>query len=280
MYSAPDIEALDSFLFFVKEGAAKKPSTKAKTPEVPGAELRSLQKKEMDLWHNWNNSGRKANDLKPLFDSYKPLIQRSASKWISAGVGRVEMPTSAIHAELRKQFVNAMKSYDPKKGAQLNSWVTIHLQKASRFMKTYQNLGKIPEGNIAKITEYNQAKAELTDKFGYEPDTKTLADHLKWPQKRVIQLGKEMRKDVHASKFPHDPSEVLTPIELEAVHLLQYDTRMGQEERTVYEHVFGINGKPRLAPGEIAKKTGIHPSKVSRIRTKLKGYIQEAIEVL
>lgn len=273
MHVLPDIEAIDDFLFLTKEGMPK-----AKKPEVPKApELKSIQKKEMDLWHNWNKSGRKAKDLSPLFESYKPLIQRTAGKFVN----RVEIPTSAIHAELRKQFVSAMKSYDPGRGAQLNSWVTTHLQKASRFVKTYQNLGKIPEGNIAKITEFKQAKSELTDRLGHEPDTKTLADHLRWSQKRVVQLHKELsREDKPVSGFMHDPAEILTPKELEAVHLLQYDTRMGTQERAVYEYVFGMNGKPRLGPGEIAKKIKLHQSKVSRIRTKLKGYLKEAIEVL
>ena len=273
MQVTPNTELLDNFLFLTKEGA-KKATPAPAIKQSP--ELKSLQKREMELWHGWNNNGRKANDLKPLFDSYKPLIQKTANKF----VGRVEIPVSAIHAELRKQFINAVKSYDPKKGSQLNSWVTNHLKKASRFVKTYQNIGKIPEGNIAKIGEFDRAKEELTEKLGYEPDTKTLADYLKLPQKRVIQLIKERRADVSASSYIHDPAEILTPKELEAVHLLQFDTRLGPEERTVYEYVFGINGKPRLAPGEIAKKTGIHPSKVSRIRTKLKGHIQEAIEVL
>jgi DNA-directed RNA polymerase specialized sigma subunit len=276
----PNIDILDDFLFLAKEAAARQSFTKTpgKTPKQT-AELKSLQKKEMELWHGWNNNGRKAKDLKPLFDSYKPMIQRSTMKFISGTRSRVEIPTSAIHAEMRKQFVKAVKSYEPKKGV-LSSWVGTHLLKVSRFVKTYQNVGKMPEGNIAKMKEFQRAQEELLDKFGYEPDTKTLADHLKWSPKRVSQMLKENRKDLPSSQFEHDTTEQFTPKELEAVHLLQYDTRLGNEERTVYEHVFGINGKPRLAPGEIAKKTGIHPSKVSRIRTKLKGYIQEAIEVL
>lgn len=273
MHVLPNIEALDDFLSLTKEGMPK-----AKQPAAPKApELKSLQKKEMDLWHTWNKTGRKAKDLKPLFESYKPLIQRTASKFVN----RVEMPASAIQAELRKQFVNAVKTYDPGKGAQLNSWVSTHLQKTSRFIKTYQNLGKIPEGNIAKITEFNRARDELTDKLGHEPDAHSLADHLKWTPKRVIQLQKEMsRKDKPLSSFKDDPADIFTPKELEAIHLLQYDSRLGAQERSVYEYVFGMNGKPRLGPGQIAKKMNLHQSKVSRIRTKLKGFLNEAIEVL
>lgn len=263
MSACPSIDVLDDFLSLIKSASQ------------PKEQLKSTQRKELELWHNWNNNGRKPQHLKPLYDSYKPMLQREANKFRS-----VEIPTSALNAELRKQFVNAVKTYDPKRGTQLNTWVQTNLQKSSRFVKTYQNLGKIPEGQISKIREYNQAKETLTNQLGYEPDTQTLADHLKWPTKRVVQLQKEMRQDLPVSGFQHDPAEVLTPKELEAVHILQYDNRLSPEERSVYEYTFGINGKPRLQPGEIAKKTNIHPSKVSRIRGKLKSYMQEALDVL
>lgn len=266
MMLAPNIEVLDEVLALAKEAM----------PSKPKSDLKATQKVEIDLWHKWNTGGRKPEHLKPLYESYKPLLQREANKFRT-----VELPSSTVHAELRKQFVNAVKTYDPKKGTQLSTWVQTNLQKSSRFIKTYQNLGKIPESQISKIREFKQAKEHLTNLHGYEPDTRTIADHLKWPHKRVVQLQKELsRADKPVSGYMHDPAEVLTPKELEAIRLLQYDSRMSPEERTVYEYTFGMNGKPRLQPGQIAKQTGIHPSKISRIRGKLKGFVQEAIDVL
>lgn len=276
MNQALNIELLDEFLDLdlVKEALA----AKKKVPELKDKNvLKATQRKEIDLWHHWNNNGRKNEHLKPLYESYKPLLQKETNKWKG-----VEIPKSAINAEMRKQFVNAVKTYDPIRGTQLSSWVTTNLQKSSRFMKTYQNYGKIPEGQISKIREFKQAKETLTSLHGYEPDTRTLSDYLKWPHKRVVQLHKELaREDLPLSGFAGgDPAEALAPKELEAIHILQYDKRLSPDERTVYEYTFGINGKSRLQPGQIAKQTGLHPSKISRIRGKLKGYVQEAIEVL
>lgn len=269
------IEILDLFLNedMIKEALAKKKQPEPKDKNI----LKATQKKEIDLWHNWHTQGRKPEHLKPLYESFKPLLQRETNKWKG-----VEIPKSAINAEMRKQFVNAVKTYDPARGTQLSSWVTTNLQKSSRFMKTYQNYGKIPEGQISKIREFKLAKETLFNTHGFEPDTKTLADHLKWPHKRVIQLQKELaREDLPLSGFAGgDPAEVLAPKELEAIHILQYDKRLTPDERTVYEYTFGINGRNRLQPGQIAKQTGLHPSKISRIRGKLKGFVQEAMEVL
>jgi len=271
-----NFDLLDEFLELdlVKEALAKK----KKPPEPKDKNvLKATQKREIDLWHHWNTNGRKPEHLKPLYESFKPLLQKETNKWKG-----VEIPKSAINAEMRKQFVNAVKTYDPGRNTQLSSWVTTNLQKSSRFMKTYQNYGKIPEGQISKIREFKQAKETLFGQLGYEPDTKTLADHLKWPHKRVAQLQKELaREDLPLSGFTGgDPAEAFAPKELEAIHILQYDKRLSPDERTVYEYTFGINGRNKLQPGQIAKQTGLHPSKISRIRGKLKGYIQEAVEVL
>lgn len=263
MSAAVDISLLDDFLETVKEGAQKSKD-----------ELRSKQKQELELWHHWNNNGRKPEHLYPLYESYKPMLTMTVKK-----LNRVELPSSTINAEIDKHFVNAVKTFNPGRGTQLSTWVQTNLQKASRFVKTYQNMGKIPEGQISQINRFNQAKDQLYNQLGHEPDTKMLADHLGWSQRRVVQMHKELsRRDMPVSGFQDDPAELLTPRELEAIKLMQYD--LSPEERTVYEYTFGMNGKPRLQPGQIARTTNIHASKVSRIRNRLVDKLKEAIELV
>lgn len=256
---------LDFFLeTHVKEAAPKKSRE----------EMKATQKKELELWHTWNNNGRKPEHLHPLYESYKPMLSRTANVYVN----KVELPTSTIHAEIDKHFVNAVKTFNPGRGTQLNTWVQTNLQKASRFIKTYQNFGKIPEGQIAQIRKYDQAKEHLEAKFGFTPDTKAIADHMGISPRRVEQLQKERRADLPVSGWESDPAELLTPKELEAIKLMQYD--LTPEERTVYEYTFGMNGKPRYQPGQIARTTNIHPSKVSRIRNRLVDKLKEAMDLL
>lgn len=237
-------------------------------------DLKGTQKKEIDLWHNWNNNGRKTEDLQPLYQSLKPVVNKAISNW----AGRVPVPTSAIQAEMNKQFVNAVKTFQPGKSA-LNTWVTNNLRKGGRFIKNYQNIGRIPENQIDKIEPYKKAKMELYDKLGHEPDTHAIAEHMGVAVRKIQQLEKENRQDLAASKFNDgDPAEVLAPKELEALSLIQYD--LTPEQRIVYEHTFGMGGKKMLKPGEIATQTGIHASKVSRIRTMLKNKVLEAMELV
>jgi DNA-directed RNA polymerase specialized sigma subunit len=274
-------KVLDSLLLQKEAGFFDflSPPTFMSSPPVLGMartksdDLRKTQQKEFELWQQWNTSGRTPDLLQPLHNSFKPIINQHVRKWSGADV-----PNSAIYHEMNKQFVNAVKTYDPNKGTQLGTWVTKNLSKAGRFVKNYQNLGHIPEAQISKIRAYDKAKEELTSKLGHEPDTRTIAEFMKEPVKRIAQLEKERREDLSASRFQSDPAQILVPKELEALTLIQYD--LPSEERLVYEYTFGMNGKPMLKPGEISSKTGLHPSKVSRIRKKLQGKVREAMEYL
>ena len=237
-------------------------------------ELRRTQRKELDLWHQWNAGGRKPEDMQALHKSLKPII----NKRVGVYAGKVPIPTSAIRHEMNKQFINAVRTYNPNVGTKLSTWVENNLKKSRRFINNYQNMGKIPEGQISLIPKYDRAFDELTTEFGHAPDTKSIAERMGEPFRKVQQLERERRADLGRSGFQSDPSEVLAPKELEALSIIQYD--LTPEERTVYEYTFGMNGREMLKPGQIAKATGMHVSKVSRLRNKLKEKVNEALEVL
>ena len=287
--SVPQIEVLDALLLKKEAGFfdfLRSPSRPTFGPPTTVAgmaprkkkDLKKTQRRESELWNHWNDNGRKKKDLEPLYISYKPVINQEVRRWT-----RNEIPASAIRAEVNMHFMNAVKSFDPSK-AGLNTWVTKNFKKTQRFIATYQNIGKIPEGQLRLITPYKLAKDELATKFGHEPDVDSIAAHMGQPTRKIIQLQKELsRRDLAVSGFEAegmggDPVTNLTPRELEAFNLIKYD--LTPEEKIVYEYTFGVDGKPLLRPGEIAKQAKIHPSKVSRIRKKLKDKVQEAMEYI
>lgn len=284
--AAPNIEVLDALLLKKEAGffdwlkgsqPGAPPATVAGMAPKKSPDLKATQQREIELWKTWDANGRKKKDLEPLYNSFKPVINQEVRKWT-----RNEIPASAIRAEVNLHFINAVKSFDPQR-AGLNTWVHNNFRKTQRFIKTYQNIGHIPEGQQRLITPYKQAKEELATKFGHEPDVDSIASHMGVPARKVAQLQKELRRDLPVSRFEEegmggDPVTNLTPKELEAFNLIKYD--LTPEEKTVYEYTFGVGGKPLLRPGEIAKAAKIHPSKVSRIRAKLKDKVQEAMEYL
>ena len=53
----------------------------------------------------------------------------------------------------------------------------------------------------------------------------------------------------------------------EIMRLLPYE--LNAEERQVFEHLFGVGGKPKLEPGQIAQKLNMSAPKVSRLKKSI-----------
>src|SRR5580658_6510991 len=96
--------------FLEKLGMAKKPSPPSPFT-APKKDLGEVRSKELNLWHVWNNNGRKPKDLTPLLNSMKPLIMRKKND-----LSRAEVPLASIEHNLEKQVLEAFKKYDPSKG--------------------------------------------------------------------------------------------------------------------------------------------------------------------
>ena len=224
--------------------------------------LRARQQKELEMWQTWRAGGKKPEDLRPLLKSFEPMIQKQAAVY----KGHVRIPPSAIDLEFKRQFLAALEHYDPKKGA-LGTYVYQYLNKAKRFITNYQNVARIPENRIYKITEFRNAQTFLDEELGRPPTHDELSKSLGWTPREVARMSSEMRKDIQTSVFEEDPHAVEPSKEDEIMRLIQYE--LTPEELQVYRHTFGLGGAPKLSPGEISAKLNMTPSKVSRIRKRL-----------
>lgn len=227
-------------------------------------DLRGRQKREYELWQQWKQNGQKKEDFKPLIQSFRPLINSEANKW---AYRQRDIPPAAIKAEFTNQFVRAMDTYDPNFGAKLNTHVTHQLRRAHRFVTTYQNPGRIPETRVYRIRELQDAESYLDEIHGRPPTQHELSDYLKWSPRQVDTLQTEVRKARPTSQFEADPSSMSPSRHNEIMRLLPYD--LNQDEKVVYEYLYGVNGKPKLSPGQIAKKTKMSAPKVSRLKRSI-----------
>ena len=178
-----------------RRGEEKQVSTKEET-------LKHKQAKDLELWLAWKQGGMRGNDIKPLLARFKGMIQSRASVY----KGKVRIPPAAIDAEFKKQFIRALKAYNPDKGS-LGTFVFRYLDAAKRFISNYQNVARNPETRIYKIGQFNTARSHLDELLGRGPKEKELADYLKWPLKEVQRLSTELRKGLIRSEFAEfDPS--------------------------------------------------------------------------
>jgi DNA-directed RNA polymerase specialized sigma subunit len=277
-------QALEWVLAKLAAKRAAKPFSAPKpvlSAEEKKQELKAKQPHELRLWQDYRESGWHPEKLDPLLRSFGGLINSR----ISLYKNRVEIPTSTIEHVHKKEFVAALKSYDPKKAA-LNTHITNRLKKAGRYIESNKNFAYIPENVSKNIGAFNAFKAELQERLGFEPDDTTLhdealkANHPKLGAlslKDIKRLNRDQRKGLIQSGHEQDliRPEELDARELEVAQLIVH--QLTPQERLVHEYTLGLNGKEKLAPGQIAKKLKMDNSKVSKLRkaiwTKMAPYL-------
>lgn len=230
--------------------------------------------KEDELYHfnQWQKTGDKQH-FQSLYKSMKPLLDNAASK---AAMGS-NIPKPAHQLFAAQNFYDALRTYNPDKGVALQTHVygTVH-QKAKRLNYLYQNLGQIPEPRTIQIGRFQTEYGNLTDQLGREPSAAEIADRMNIGIKDVERLQVEIRKDFSMSGLEEE-IVAETPKEEEILSFLYYD--LTNEEKVVYDYIFGKHGKQRLVKRNgkidfetIAARTGFSTSKVRslfvNIRTK------------
>jgi len=224
-------------------------------------DLKGKQGRELEMWQTWHQGGKQPEHLRPLLQSLRPFINSQSNLWATRNR---DIPPAAIRAEFTNQVVQALETYDPTKAA-MNTHITHRLKKAQRFVTSYQNPARIPENRVYKIRDLEDAQTHLDQQFGRLPTQLEIADHLKWSPRQVDLLQREIRKARPTSQFTKgDPFEYAPSRHQEVLRLLPYE--LTTDERQVFEHIYGVGGKPQLEPGQIAKTLNMSAPKVSRLK--------------
>lgn len=225
--------------------------------------------KDLAYWQYWNENGRQPEHLEPLLKSFKPVIAQAVNTYRAPTVQK-----SAFEAAATKQAIEAFASYDPNRGAALATHVIGRMKKLQRENNKLQNKAYIPEGKAAWIGKIQRAQSTLRDDFEREPTALEIAKHMGRPVKQIQSVLGSMKKDIVASQFESDPTKIPTAREQEVLDLLPFS--LTSEQKEVFDHLFGQNGKRRItATNEIASALGKNPSQVSRIRTAILNLFQE-----
>ena len=110
--------------------------------------------RELDMWHNWNNNGRKPEHLEPLLQAYEPVFNQKVRQW-SAGAAGVD-PTF-MRGQVERRFIEAVHKFDPDRGFALATHVDKPMNKAQRARNTVQNAAYVSEETANNIDPIQQA---------------------------------------------------------------------------------------------------------------------------
>ena len=165
-------------------------------PEPKATKQKKPSEIDLELWKKWKASGSQ-EDLSVLMHRFDGTVAKYVYMFRDYAVAE-----SVIEATAYVMIKKAIETYNPNKGANLNSHVTNYVKKVGQVVGKYANLGRIPEHRRLKIPEFKQAKEELFTKLGHEPDAKMLATYLGWDIKEIARMETELnRRDLVASQI-------------------------------------------------------------------------------
>ena len=199
-----------------------------------------------------------------LLDEHKDTINKHVQKW--SGV----LPDVVIKKHAETYALDAFKSYDPSKGADIKTHLFNHLSKLSRLNYEHQNVVKIPEHQILHIRNYQDTVAHLTDTLGHTPNEEEIADHMVVPVAHVKKLAHNLaHKD-----YIYDPTEAeiqQESIEADPQSLYIRDTfkKLPTLERKQFSDLTGYNNTAILKPAQFGQKYKLKPYEVSRVKSSL-----------
>lgn len=213
--------------------------------------MNELKSRDIELWEAWNKS-RNPVDLQNLLNQMMPIIAREVNKWAPS------ISRSLLEAEGKRLAVEAFRSYDPKRGVALSTYLASRLPKLSRLVYSTQNTARLSETNAVLYNTYNTARTQLYDTLGREPTVVELSDHLGWTTKKLTTFQRQAgRKEFVESEDHPDFGEE----EDNLVDFIYHDLTPLQQ--SIFESTTGYRGSPRLTGAQICKKLKITQGQLS-----------------
>ena len=239
----------------------------------------TTKERELELWKKYKAGNKQA--LIQLLDSLAPLIHGQVGKY--AGVG---LPRVSIEMEAKRLTIQALDSYDPKFGTQLNTHVTNYLKKIQRYVITYQNVAHIPEPRAIALGRYQTIYENLESEKGREPTVTELADAMHWSPLEIERLQVEQRKDLSMTMDTDDSEggfyyfqnpNAPTHDDIQAIQFVYFDS--DPIDKKIMEYSFPQFGKTSipLTKKDIAAKLKLTPQEIRKRQKEIGVKIKELI---
>jgi hypothetical protein len=242
-----------------------------------GANLNELRQKELEVWGRWRKNPT-PQDFEWLYNSHKPVLYRAAERYLSS----TTLPKAAVRSDMLRQYITALSTYDPNKGAALPTHINTTMQHTGRYLAKYQNVGKIPEERASLIGLFQNRLGHLREHLGREPSNAELADDMKASMAEVAELSHAMRK-VNERTIETLRGEVRKDLLAEAPggethigasplldHIIFLHGSLSPEQQVVLEHTFAGFGKPVIEdPVQLAPVIGMSPQKIRALRKQI-----------
>ena len=239
--------------------------------------MNEFKNKETELYNRYKQGDQNAKI--ELISSLAPLINSSVNKFNTSG-----LPPIAIKLEGQRLASMAIDCYDPNK-SQLNTHVMNYLQKLSRFVNTYNNVGHIPEPRILLIGKYNNIKSNLEADKGREATLTELSDAMQLPILEIERLQTELRKDLSTTLIAEDEDDTgfyeytenigNDPKLKEAIDFVYFDA--DPVDKKILEKTLGLYGNIKVTGKDLTRSLFITDADLKKRKEKLAKEIKELL---
>jgi DNA-directed RNA polymerase specialized sigma subunit len=225
----------------------------------------AVKSKDLELWSTWKRT-QSPMDLQKLLDQMEPIIAREVNRWSNS------MSRSLLEAEGKRLAVEAFKSYDPKAGTALSTYVASRLPKLSRMTYANMNAARMSETQAMLFHTYNTGLNALRDDLGREPTHVELSDHLAWSPKKLRDFKRQAgRKEfVESEEHPEDEDSD----DMALVHFIYHD--LNPMQKKLFEYTTGYGGAPKKSGKQIMDELKLTQGQLSYQKTLLIQAVEKA----
>lgn len=224
--------------------------------------------KDLELWEQWNKT-KSPYDLQKVVDRMDPIIRSAAMRLSGGTIGQ-----DVLLAKSKLFAVQAIKSYDPKKGVALATHITNGIAPLHRVVYTHQNTARLPENITLKLNQYNTAKDFMLSNLGREPTVEELHQELGWSASEIKKLESYQRKDLIESLNNTGDAFGKEDFDDDLIAAIYYD--LSTQEKKLFEYTTGYGSYKRSNP-EIMKLLNLTQPQLSYQKVLLTKKIQDLI---
>lgn len=199
----------------------------------------AVKSKDLELWATWKRTQNPA-DLQHLLNQMEPIIAREVNRWANS------TSRSLLESEGKRLAVEAFKTYDPKAGTALSTYVASRLPKLSRMVYANMNAARMSETQAMLFHTYNTATNELRDTLGREPSHDELSDHLGWSPKKLTEFKRQARRKEFVESEEHPEND---DTDDHLVDFIYHD--LPPQQKKIFEYTTGYGGARKKTGKEI-----------------------------
>ena len=245
-----------------------------------GVDSKDLYGGELDMIRSWQADPTKEG-FKELYGIHQPLIYSAGRRYMQSAT----IPKEAVKSSMLRNYVHALETYNPDKGAAFNTHLYRGMGRTGRYLQRYSNVGRIPEERAWLIDTLQTRERALEDMLGRPPSDTELSDDVllsmedvadlrnrKVTPKIVATLRKELLKD-YLAEAPGGEGIYSADSDLRRQIVFLHGS-LNPSQQLVLEHTFEGFGKETISdPIDLAKKINMSPQKIRSMRKQIQNKV-------